>query len=269
MFLSKIQRLVFMMHVNITLEDLVKAGAHFGHQARKWNPKMAPYLYGVRDGVHIFDLTKTKTKIEEALDFLAKSYKEGKSILFVGTKKQAQDKVFEVAKATGSFYITKRWLGGTFTNFEQIRRSSKRLVDLKSRLTKGEFKYHTKKERLLIEKEIARLEKTLGGLVGIESLPDIVFIVDTRKESCAVKEAKEVGRVIVGIVDSNANPDDCDYVIPMNDDSTRSLEYILEKVKEALVGGKEVKSEKERSTKIHSSKKQTGNSKEHDDPTYE
>lgn len=226
------------MNVNVSLEDLVRVGAHFGHQARKWNPKMAPYLYGVRNGVHVFDLTKTKAKIEEALEFLAKSYKEGKSILFVGTKKQVQDKIQEVAKAANCFYITKRWLGGTFTNFEQIKNSSKKLVELKSKFSKGEFSSHTKKERLLIEREIARLEKTLGGLVGIESLPDVVFIVDTKKESCAVKEAKELRRTIVGIVDSNANPDCCDYLIPMNDDSARSLDYILDKVKEALVGGK-------------------------------
>ncbi|MCX7928362.1 MAG: 30S ribosomal protein S2 [Patescibacteria group bacterium] len=223
-----------MINVNITLEDLVKAGAHFGHQARKWNPKMAPYLYGVRDGVHIFDLTKTKTKIEEALDFLAESYKKGKSVLFVGTKRQVQDKIKEVAEFTKSFYVNKRWLGGTFTNFEQIKRSSNRLVDLKLKFKQGVFKDRTKKEKLLIEKEISRLEKTLGGLVGIESLPDIIFIVDTKRESCAVKEAKESGRIIVGVVDSNSNPEDCDYLIPMNDDSTRSLGFILDKVKEVF-----------------------------------
>lgn len=257
------------MSVNITLEDLVKAGAHFGHQARRWNPKMAQYLYGVRDGVHVFDLTKTKSLIEEALEFLSKSKKEGKSILFVGTKKQAQDKIKEVATATGCFYITERWLGGTFTNFEQIKRSSKKLIDMKSKLTKGEYNDYTKKERLLMEREIARLEKILGGLVGIETLPDIVFVVDTKKESGAISETRTLGKTIVGVVDSNANPDDCDYVIPMNDDATRALEYILDKVKDALTDSPKVTSKDKIKKPKLATKKQKVNPKDHDDPADE
>ncbi len=226
------------MAVKISLEKLLEAGAHFGHQARRWNPKMASYLYGVQEGVHVFDLPKTKTALEEALDFLSQSKKEGKVILFLGTKKQAKDKTREVAAAVGAPFVSERWLGGTFTNFEQIKRSLTKLADMKAKMAAGEYTKFTKKERLLLEREIARLERFFGGMAGMEKLPDVIFVVDTHKEIGAVKEAKNAGVVVVGIVDSNADPTLVDYPIPMNDDAQKALEYVLDLVKEALTQSK-------------------------------
>src|SRR5258708_4764860 len=190
---------------NISLETLLEAGAHFGHQARRWNPKMAEYLYGIQDGVHVFDLVKTKEKLEEALAFLKESKKAGKKILFIGTKKQAQEKVREVAEATGSFYITQRFLGGTFTNFEQIKKSIRKLADLKEKMSNGEFATYTKKEKLLIAREIEDLEKNFSGIANLTNIPDIVFIVDTNREFGAVAESKRMGVTVIGIVDSKEN----------------------------------------------------------------
>lgn len=226
------------MTVKISLEKLLETGAHFGHQARRWNPKMASYLYGVQEGVHVFDLPKTKTALEEALDFLSQSKKEGKVILFLGTKKQAKDKTREVAAAVGAPFVSERWLGGTFTNFEQIKRSLTKLADMKAKMAAGEYTKFTKKERLLLEREIARLERFFGGMAGMEKLPDVIFVVDTHKEIGAVKEAKNAGVVVVGIVDSNADPTLVDYPIPMNDDAQKALEYVLDLVKEALTQSK-------------------------------
>jgi len=226
-----------MVHT-VSLEELVKSGAHFGHQSRRWNPKMAEYLYGEKDGIHIFDLTKTKEKLDEALDFLKQASKEGKTILFLGTKKQAKDKLTEVAKEAKVFYINERWLGGTLSNFEQIKKSVRKLSDLKSGMAKGEFNQNTKKERLLIEREIERLEKLVGGLTGIDKKPDVMVIVDTKKEFSAVREAKRLGVTMVGFVDSNADPTDIDYVVPMNDDASRALEYVLDLMGSAILEGK-------------------------------
>lgn len=218
---------------NISLETLLETGAHFGHQARRWNPKMAQYLYGIQDGVHVFDLVKTKEKLEEALAFLKESKKNGKKILFIGTKKQAQDKVREVATATGSFYITQRFLGGTFTNFEQIKKSIRKLADLKEKMSNGEFATYTKKEKLLIAREIEDLEKNFSGIANLTNIPDIVFIVDTHREFGAVAESKKMGVTVVGIVDSNGDPD-IDYPIPMNDDAVKAIDYVLDLIKAAL-----------------------------------
>jgi small subunit ribosomal protein S2 len=255
--------------MQISLEELVSVGAHFGHQSRRWNPKMAKFLYGVKDGVHVFDLTKTKTQLEEALDFLTKASKEGKTILFVGTKKQAQEKIREVAKATGSFFIAERWLGGTFTNFEQIKKSSKKLIDFKTKMAKGEYASHTKRERVLIDKEISRLEKILGGLVGIEQMPDVVFVVDTKKESGAISESRATGRTLIGVVDSNSNPDDVDYAIPMNDDATRAVEFVLEVAKKAILEGKAPAAAPKAEKKAKPAKKEKLDPKAHDDAADE
>lgn len=237
------------MSQSVSLEELVKAGAHFGHQARRWNPKMAEYLYGERDGVHIFDLTKTKEKLEEVLNFLKKASKEGKTFLFLGTKKQAKQKIVEVAKATNSYYIHERWLGGTLTNFDQVKKSSKRLTELKNGLATGEYKNYTKKERLLMEREINRLEKLVGGLTGIAERPNVMVIIDTKKEMSAVSEAKKLGVTTIGIVDSNSNPDLTDYVIPMNDDASRALDYVLDLMKNAILEGRGVVAKKDTSSK--------------------
>jgi len=222
----------------VSLKELIESGAHFGHQSRRWNPKMAPYLYGVKEGVHVFDLTKTKEKLEEALSVLTSLAREGKTILFVGTKKQTKEKVREVAQTTGAFYINERWLGGILTNFEQIRKSTKNLGDFKAKMAAGEYKSYTKKERLLIEREIARLERFFGGIATLTRIPDVLVIVDIKKEIGAVKEAIVKGVEVVGIVDSNSDPTLVDYPIPMNDDATRAIEYVLDLMKEAILEGK-------------------------------
>lgn len=226
------------MAIKISLEELVKTGAHFGHQTKKWNPKIEPFLYGEKDGVHIFDLTKTKEALEEALEFLKKSSKEGKKILFVGTKKQCKEKVKEIAKSVGEFYVNERFLGGTLTNFEQIKKSVKKLSELKEKLSAGEFDKYTKRERLLVEREVARLERFFGGISGIEKLPDILVIIDIRREMGAVKEARMKGITTIAIVDSNCDPTLVDYPIPMNDDATKAISYVLDLIAQAIMEGK-------------------------------
>ena len=222
----------------VSLKELLERGAHFGHQSRRWNPKMQPYLYGVEEGVHIFDLTKTKEALEEALKYLAESAKEGKVILLVGTKKQAKDKIREVATACGLPYVSERWLGGTLTNFDQIKKTIARLKDLKEKMVANEFAKNTKRERLLIERDIERMDKFLGGISELTAKPDIIFIVDTHKEFGVVREAVKEGVTLMGIVDSNSDPTPIDYPIPMNDDAAKAVEYVLELVGEAVMEGK-------------------------------
>ncbi len=223
-----------MSKINISLEDLMDAGAHFGHQTKRWNPKMEEYLYGQEEGVHIFDLTKTKPLIEEALEFLAKSAKEGKKILILGTKKQIKDKVAEVAEKVGVPYVNERWLGGTVSNFGQMKRSIDKMEEMKENLATGFYNKYTKKERLLIDREIIRLEKFFGGIKSLTGVPDVLFVIDTKRESAAVREAAERKIPVVGIVDSNADPDLIDYPIPMNDDASKALTYILDLVGRAI-----------------------------------
>lgn len=234
------------MTVKVSLKELLEAGAHFGHQTKRWNPKMEEYLYGAQEGVHVFDLTKTKEKLEEALEILKTATKEGKKILLVCTKKQAKDKAKEVAEATGVFYVTERWLGGTLTNFEQINKSLKKLKEMKEKMTAGEYDHFTKKERLLLEREIARLERFFGGMAGMETIPDILVIVDTKKEAGAIKEARNTGVETIGIVDSNADPTQIDYPIPMNDDATKALEYVLNLMQEAILEGKSLSAKRKK-----------------------
>jgi len=222
----------------VSLKTLLEVGAHFGHQARRWNPKMAGYLYGVQEGIHVFDLVKTKEALEEALGALREAAKEGKVILLLGSKKQAKDKIIEIAHETGCPYVSERWLGGTLTNFDMIKKSLTKLSDLKAGLASGEFNKFTKKERLLMEREVARLERFFGGMSTLEKTPDVLFIVDTHKEAGAVKEARKSKVTIVGIVDSNADPALVDYPIPMNDDASKALDYVLGLVKEAILEGK-------------------------------
>ncbi len=226
------------MQIKVSLEKLVETGAHFGHQTKRWNPKMAPYLYGEKEGVYIFDLIKTKGCLEEALEFMEKSVKEGKVILFVGTKKQVKDKVKEVALATNSFFVNERWLGGILTNFSQMKKTIQKLTDLKRDFNSGVYENRTKKEKLLIEREIQRLDRFFGGLVGMNNIPDILFIIDIKREATAVKEAQSVGVKTVAIVDSNCNPSLVNYPIPMNDDASKALEYVLDLFKEAIERGK-------------------------------
>jgi small subunit ribosomal protein S2 len=226
------------MSFDISLKELLDAGAHFGHQARRWNPKMAQYLYGQQDGVSVFDLPKTKVALEEALNALKEASSKGKVILLLGTKKQVKEKIIEVGEACGCPYVSERWLGGTFSNFEQIARSVKKLSEMKAKKEAHEYDRFTKKERLLLDREITRLERFFGGIAKLTKLPDYIFIVDTHKEAGAVREAKKAGVTIVGIVDSNADPTVVDYPIPMNDDAAKALTYVLDLVKQAILVGK-------------------------------
>ncbi|KKR25657.1 MAG: 30S ribosomal protein S2 [Microgenomates group bacterium GW2011_GWC1_39_7b] len=227
-----------MNKLKVSLEDLLDAGAHFGHQTKRWNPKMEEYIYGSENGVHIFDLTKTKPLIEEALEFLTKSAKEGKTILLLGTKKQIKEKVKEVAEEIGVPYVNERWLGGTVSNFGQIKKSLKKMEEMRENMASGGYAKFTKKERLLIDREITRLERFFGGVETLEKVPDVLFVIDTKREASAVREANAGHVTVVGIVDSNSDPDAIDYPIPMNDDASKALEYVLGLVKEAILEGK-------------------------------
>lgn len=224
--------------VKVSLEDLLNSGAHFGHQTKRWNPKMGEYLYGSDNGVHIFDLTKTKPLLMEALEFISKSAKEGKVILLLGTKKQIKEKVAEVGEALGIPYVNERWLGGTISNFPQMQKSLKKMEEMAANVTSGFYNKYTKKERLLIDREITRLERFFGGIKNLKSFPDILFVIDTKREAGAVHEANTKKVPVVGIVDSNSDPDMIDYPIPMNDDASKALEYVLDLFKEAVSEGK-------------------------------
>jgi len=222
---------------NVTLQQLLEAGCHFGHQSRRWNPSMDEYIYGVRDNVHIFDLVKTKKGLDEALEYLTGVVANGGKVLWVGTKRQARGIVEEAAKKTGMPFVAQRWLGGMLTNFSQLQKSVKRLKSLKDRREKGELKKYTKKEQLEFDREIAKLERFLGGVADMEKLPEAMFVVDTHQEIVAVKEAKRAGVQVVGIVDTNAEPSLVDYVIPANDDAVKSIELIVGAVVEAIMKG--------------------------------
>lgn len=227
------------MATKISLKDLLEAGAHFGHQAARWNPKMKPYLYTVRDGVHVFDLSQTKKGLEEAAAFVKTTAAKGGKIVFVGTKRQAAAIVMEEAKKAGVPYVSKRWLGGTITNWEQIKKRIEKLTEMKEKREKGEYKKYTKKEQLLLDREIARLEKFFGGLVGLKELPAAIFVVDTKKEVTAVREANQKEIPVVAIVDSNSDPDLVDYVIPANDDAVGAIKLIVGAIGEAAKEGRE------------------------------
>jgi small subunit ribosomal protein S2 len=223
----------------ITLKALLEAGCHFGHQAHRWNPKMKPYLYDIRQGVHIFDLVKTKEGLEAACEFVKKAAAEGKQIVFVGTKRQARAIIEEVAKKIGVPYVNERWIGGTITNWEQIKKNLDKLAEMKRAKEAGEYKKYTKKEQSLLDKEITRLERFYGGLVGLEEMPEVLFVVDVKKEATAVREAKKKEVVVIGLVDSDSDPDWVDWVIPGNDDAVGSIKFITEKIGEAIEEGKQ------------------------------
>lgn len=235
------------MKFNVSLEKLIQTGAHFGHQVKRWNPKMKPYIYEEKDGIHIFDLIKTKQLLEEALDFLYKSSQEGKKVLFVGTKKQAKEKIGEVAQKSGSFYVKERWLGGILTNFDQIHNSWRKLVDMKKDMEDGKYNDRTKKELLLIDRNIVRMERFFGGLVGMDDKPDVLVVVDVKRERTAVKEANYTGVKLIALVDTNCDPVNIDYPIPMNDDATKAIDYVLDLMSDAINKGKEAKKDKKSS----------------------
>ena len=223
----------------VSMKQLLEAGVHFGHQTRRWNPKMAPYIFTERNGIYIIDLQKTVKKLEEAYSFVRELSAEGKSVLFVGTKKQAQDSVKEEALRAGAYYVNARWLGGMLTNFTTIRRRIERLKQLRTMETDGTFDLLPKKEVIKLNLEIEKLEKFLGGIKDMKNIPGALFIVDPRKERIAVAEAKKLGIPIVAIVDTNCDPDEIDYVIPGNDDAIRAVKLISGAIANAIIEGHE------------------------------
>ena len=223
----------------VSMKQLLEAGVHFGHQTRRWNPKMAEYIFTERNGIYIIDLQKTVRKLEDAYNFVRQLSMEGKSVLFVGTKKQAQDSVRDEAQRAGAYYVNARWLGGMLTNFRTIRRRIDRLNQLKAMEADGTFDMLPKKEVVKLNLEIEKLEKFLGGIKEMKQLPGALFIVDPRKERIAVVEAKKLGIPIVAIVDTNCDPDEIDYVIPGNDDAIRAVKLISGTIASAIVEGKE------------------------------
>ncbi len=229
--------------MDVSLQQLLEAGCHFGHQARRWHPAMAQYIYTNRDNVHIFDLVKTQTGLKAAAAFVKATAAKGEKILFVGTKRQAKEVVEAAAKKAGMPYVTQRWLGGTLTNWDQIYKRISRLKDLRDKRETGELKKYTKKEQLLIDREIAKLERFLGGIESLSSRPAAIFVVDTHREEVAVREAVKTGVTVIGMVDTNGDPRLVDYVIPVNDDALKSIELIVNTVADAIVNSK-VKSQK-------------------------
>ena len=221
----------------VSMKQLLEAGVHFGHQTRRWNPKMAPYIFTEHNGIYIIDLQKTVRKLEEAYMFVRDLSAEGKEVLFVGTKKQAQDSIREEATRAGAHYVNARWLGGMLTNFRTIRGRIARLNQLKTMETDGTFDLLPKKEVAKLTHEIEKLEKFLGGIKEMKSLPGALFIVDPRKEKIAVSEAKKLGIPVVAIVDTNCDPDDVNYVIPGNDDAIRAVKLIASCMADAIIEG--------------------------------
>lgn len=227
---------------NLDLDEMSQAGLHFGHRTSRIHPKMEPYISGVRNTVHIIDLEKTKEKLEEALKFIQGFISENKVLLLVGTKIQAKDLVKKIAQECGFHYVAERWLGGTFTNFEVIKKRIEYFKDLERKKQEGELEKYTKKERAQIDQELQELEKKFSGIKDLNRLPDAVFILDMKKDKLAAKEARRMRIKVIGISDTNIDPTLADYPIPANDDAISSIKYILEKVKEVI---KKTKSEKE------------------------
>ena len=223
----------------VSMKQLLEAGVHFGHQTRRWNPKMAPYIYMERNGIYIIDLQKTVKKLENAYKFVRELAENGESILFVGTKKQAQDAIREEAARVGMYYVNARWLGGILTNFKTMRTRIDRLAQLRKMQEDGTFDMLPKKEVIKLTNEIAKLEKYLGGVKDMKKLPGALFIVDPRKERNAISEARKLGIPIVAIVDTNCDPDEIDYVIPGNDDAIRAIRLISQTMANAVQEGRQ------------------------------
>jgi small subunit ribosomal protein S2 len=223
----------------ISMKQLLEAGVHFGHQTRRWNPKMAEYIFTERNGIYIIDLQKTVKKVEEAYFFVREVAMNGQDVLFVGTKKQAQDSIKEEAERSGQFFVNARWLGGMMTNFKTIRKRIDRLNQLESMEKDGVFDVLPKKEVIKLKKEMVDLEKNLGGIKSMKRLPGAMFIVDPRKERNAILEAKKLGIPVVAIVDTNCDPDEVDYPIPGNDDAIRAVKLIAAKIADAIIEGRQ------------------------------
>ncbi|MGF9965526.1 30S ribosomal protein S2 [Bacillus rhizoplanae] len=223
----------------ISMKQLLEAGVHFGHQTRRWNPKMKRYIFTERNGIYIIDLQKTVKKVEEAFNVMRDIAANGGNVLFVGTKKQAQDAIKEEATRAGMYFVNQRWLGGTLTNFQTIQKRIKRLKDIERMQEDGTFEVLPKKEVVQLKKELERLEKFLGGIKDMKGLPDALFIVDPRKERIAVAEARKLNIPIIGIVDTNCDPDEIDHVIPANDDAIRAVKLLTSKMADAILEAKQ------------------------------
>lgn len=221
----------------ISMKLLLEAGVHFGHQTRKWNPKMKPYIFGARNGIYIIDLQNTAKLLKEAYNFVVRTVSEGGTVLFVGTKKQAQDSIVEEAERCGMYYVNNRWLGGTLTNFQTIKKRINRLKELEDMKRDGSFSRYTKKEIIRMEKELAKLETNLGGIKNMDESPSALFVVDTRKEAIALREGQKLGIPIIAIVDTNGDPEDIDYLIPGNDDAIRSIRLLTSIIADACIEG--------------------------------
>ena len=230
----------------ITMKQLLEAGSHFGHQTKRWNPKMKKYIFGARNGIYIIDLQKTLKKFKEVTKFITDIVTQGEYILFVGTKKQAQGMIAEEAKRCGMFFMNQRWLGGTLTNFDTIKKSIKRLRELEAMKESGGFNSITKKEGIMIDKEIKKLDKYLGGIKDMDKLPKAIFVIDTRKERIAINEAEKMGIKSIAVVDTNCDPDGVDFVVPANDDAIRSIRLMASKVADIIIEAKEAIAIKER-----------------------
>jgi len=224
----------------VTMKELLEAGVHFGHETKRWDPKMKPYIFGARNGIYIIDLQKTVQLFKETHQFVRDIVAKGEYILFVGTKKQAQETISEQATRCGMFYVNHRWLGGMMTNFQTIKRSIDRLNKLEAMKNEEIYNLLPKKEVLELEKERSRLEKSLGGIKNMDRLPGAIFVVDPKKERIAVREARKIGIPSIGIVDTNCNPEELDYIIPGNDDAIRAINLFASKIADAVIEGKQI-----------------------------
>ena len=223
----------------VAMKQLLEAGVHFGHQTRRWDPRMAEYIFQARNGIHIIDLQKASKKIDEAYAFIKEQAEEGKTVLFVGTKKQAQECMKEAAEKSGMYYINQRWLGGMLTNFGTIRKRVERLKELEAMQEDGTFEVLPKKEVSGLKNEMEKLEKNLGGIKDMKEMPGVMFVVDPKKERIAILEARKLGIPVVGLVDTNCNPEDVDYAIPGNDDAIRAVKLIADVIANAVIEGRQ------------------------------
>lgn len=230
----------------LNMKELLEAGVHFGHQTRRWNPKMKQYIFGSRNGIHIIDLQKTVKLFNEIGEFVTRTVADGYSVLFIGTKKQAHDAVIEESERCGMYNVINRWLGGTLTNFQTIKKSIARLKELEAMKLDGTINRYTKKEALKMEKDMEKLLKNIGGVKDMDELPGAIFIVDPKREHIAVKEAKKLGIPVIAITDTNCDPDDIDYIIPGNDDAIRSIRLLCSKIADACIAGHAVAEERMR-----------------------
>jgi small subunit ribosomal protein S2 len=230
---------------NITMKELLEAGVHFGHQTKRWNPKMKEYIFGERNGIYIIDLQKTLKMFKDASKFVQDSATEGKTVLFVGTKRQAQDAIAEEAKRCGMFYVNNRWLGGLLTNWVTVQKSVKRLKELDEMATDGRYELLPKKEVIKLERERKHLQANLAGIKDMNRLPDVVFVIDSNKEAIAVKEARKLGIPVVAVVDTNCDPTEVDWVIPGNDDALRAIRLFASKVADSIAEGVQSSTDKQ------------------------